>query len=279
EAVLVEEQLEELQLTQGIDHRKVVVAVDVDAVLHDRVPVDAEPVARLRDELWLVEPPGLRVGVVIEEVVEHLHPRQRSSMGELHAVEDLLTRHRSEPVTEVVWYRHATFGLVELDVFEPATCRQLVLVVESALVVVAEDDRDVALGLVDVALEPIQLADLSLRRPPEVVGVVGVERLFAPGVGVVAPVLVVHQIADAHDLIPSLDDRLRRLERRGACRRRLEHPPQFGPLTVHVTDGDDLDHRGRLRPTGTSTTQPYGHEGSSPRILLLTSPTPLARSA
>src|SRR5690606_7479865 len=132
--------------------------------------------------------------------------------------------------------------LVELDVLEAAAGGELVAVVERALVVVAEYHRDVALGGVDEALEAVELADLRLGGAPEVVGVRGVVRLLADGDGVRALVLVVDEVPDAHDLVATLDHGRRRLERRRAGRRGLEHAPQLGPLPVDVADGDDLDH-------------------------------------
>src|SRR5690606_7992189 len=119
---------------------------------------------------------------------------------------------------------------------------ELVMVVQSALVVVAQDDGDVALCRVDVAFEAVQLADLRLGGPPEMVGVRGVVRLLPDGVRVRALVLVVDEIADAHDLITTLDDRSGRLECRGAGCRGLEHAPELGPLSVDVAHGYDLDH-------------------------------------
>src|SRR5690606_27730352 len=131
---------------------------------------------------------------------------------------------------------------MELDVFEPASRRQLVAMVERALVVVAQDDRHVAARGVDVTLEAVELTYLRLGRTPQMVGVARVVRLFPDGNGVGALVLVMNQVPDADDLVTPLQDRRRRFEGRGTGGRSLQHPPQLRPLAVHVTAGDALDH-------------------------------------
>src|SRR5690554_4869182 len=162
--------------------------------------INTEPVTRLDYKLRFRKPPGFCVHIVIEEIIEKLHARQRPGMGELHAMEYLLTRKRAEPGHQVFRKRQTAFTFIEFVMTQSAAGAQIIGVSNCRLVVIAHDYREIAFSLFDERAETVQLPDLGLGSTPELVWCRGIVRLTTRGLLVGPLVFVVDQIAQTYDL-------------------------------------------------------------------------------
>src|SRR5690625_1297602 len=100
---------------------------------------------------------------------------------------------------------------------------------------VAQQDGDVAGGLLDERAETVQFTDLGFRCTPQVFRISRIVRLESGRDLVSTLVLVVDQITEADDLAAPFAQRFGRLEVRVTDRSGLQRPPQLSPLTVHVS--------------------------------------------
>ncbi len=125
---------------------------------------------------------------------------------------------------------------------QATTGAKLKLVVHRGLVVIAKQDGQVTVGFLNERPEPVKLTDLRPRSTFQMIGFGRIVRFETGGLFVGTLVLVVNQVTHAHNAAAALAQGFARLKVGVTDKCCLQSVPQFSPLTVHISDGDNLDH-------------------------------------
>ena len=96
--VIAQQQLQILAFIQRVNHCEAVVFVNINALFHHGMTVDAKGVTSVAHQMRLVTPPAFGVWITVEKIVKLHHPRRRPSVREVNAVQAHVPDETPEPV-------------------------------------------------------------------------------------------------------------------------------------------------------------------------------------